>query len=191
VVLETIEHKDDTEVLKWKEETESKRKQFNDDILFQKQLLSNYDYSGPSSAELEKIQTTNLKNLQLLQNNLDTKRQDFKERYIKENIALFIKKKSLIEGLYHDAVKTYKSQIYTSVKKHMKNSIIIINDIIKNELAKDLNIKNNSLEILKTNLHNSQEDKDKNTLILSNQINELSNLKNELSNYLNQVLNTD
>ena len=133
-VTETTEYIDDTETRAWKKEVEMKLAEYSEKIR-QKTLEYNaIEYSGKSSEELNEEIHLKSSILSELHKQLDDKREGFKTRYIRENVALYLKKKMYIETFYNEGTNSYSNIAASELVKFSDEFKIKLEEIFRNDL---------------------------------------------------------
>ena len=173
-VTETTEYIDDTETRAWKKEVEMKLAEYSEKIR-QKTLEYNaIEYSGKSSEELNEEIHLKSSILSELHKQLDDKREGFKTRYIRENVALYLKKKMYIETFYNEGTNSYSNIAASELVKFSDEFKIKLEEIFRNDLDRRFDLINKNIEALQYQLSLSMDEKTEKIKNINRQI---SNIK--------------
>lgn len=175
-ITETTEYIDDTETRAWKKEVEMRLAEYSEQIM-QKTLEYNaIIYDGKPSAELN--EEIHIKNsiLSELHKQLDEKREGFKNRYIRENVALYLKKKMYIESFYNEGINSYSSIAAEQIEIFENMFRQKLDEILRNDLERRFDLINKNIEALRYQLSLSMDEKNEKIKNIKRQISSVKTL---------------
>lgn len=175
-ITETTEYIDDTETRAWKKEVEMRLAEYSGQIM-QKTLEYNaIIYDGKPSAELN--EEIHIKNsiLSELHKQLDEKREGFKNRYIRENVALYLKKKMYIESFYNEGINSYSSIAAEQIEIFENMFRQKLDEILRNDLERRFDLINKNIEALRYQLSLSMDEKNEKIKNIKRQISSVKTL---------------
>lgn len=175
-ITETTEYIDDTETRAWKKEVEMRLAEYSEQIM-QKTLEYNaIIYDGKPSAELN--EEIHIKNsiLSELHKQLDEKREGFKNRYIRENVALYLKKKMYIESFYNEGINSYSSIAAEQIEIFEDMFRQKLDEILRNDLERRFDLINKNIEALRYQLSLSMDEKNEKIKNIKRQISSVKTL---------------
>lgn len=175
-ITETTEYIDDTETRAWKKEVEMRLAEYSEQIM-QKTLEYNaIIYDGKPSAELN--EEIHIKNsiLSELHKQLDEKREGFKNRYIRENVALYLKKKMYIESFYNEGINSYSSIAAEQIEIFENMFRQKLDEILRNDLERRFDLINKNIEALRYQLSLSMDEKNEKIKNIKRQISSIKTL---------------
>lgn len=158
-VVETTEYIDDTESRAWKREVEDRLNEYSEKIREKTLEYNAIEYDGKSSEELN--EEIHMKNsiLSELNKQLEEKRSGFKNRYVKENIALYLKKKMYIEAFYTEGMNSYANEASEEIKKFSEEFSSKLNVLLRNDLERRFDLINKNIEALRHQMSLSMDEK--------------------------------
>ncbi|MGN0583567.1 MAG: dynamin family protein, partial [Oscillospiraceae bacterium] len=189
-ITETTEYIDDTETRAWKKEVEMRLAEYSEQIM-QKTLEYNaIIYDGKPSAELN--EEIHIKNsiLSELHKQLDEKREGFKNRYIRENVALYLKKKMYIESFYNEGINSYSAIASEQIEIFESMFRQKLDEILHNDLERRFDLINKNIEALKYQLSLSMDEKNEKIKNINRQISSIKTLYYRIEE-LKRVLSFD
>lgn len=175
-ITETTEYIDDTETRAWKKEVEMRLAEYSEQIM-QKTLEYNaIIYDGKPSAELN--EEIHIKNsiLSELHKQLDEKREGFKNRYIRENVALYLKKKMYIESFYNEGINSYSAIAAEQIEIFENMFRQKLDEILRNDLERRFDLINKNIEALRYQLSLSMDEKNEKIKNIKRQISSVKTL---------------
>ncbi|MDO5148493.1 MAG: dynamin family protein [Oscillospiraceae bacterium] len=189
-ITETTEYIDDTETRAWKKEVEMRLAEYSEQIM-QKTLEYNaIIYDGKPSTELN--EEIHIKNsiLSELHKQLDEKREGFKNRYIRENVALYLKKKMYIESFYNEGINSYSAIASEQIEIFESMFRQKLDEILHNDLERRFDLINKNIEALKYQLSLSMDEKNEKIKNINRQISSIKTLYYRIEE-LKRVLSFD
>ena len=169
-ITETTEYIDDTETRAWKRDVEQRLAEYSQQIREKTVLLNTIVYNGKPSEELNEEIHMKTSILSELHKQLDERRTGFKDRYVRENIALFLKKKMYIEAFYNDGINSYSNIAAEEINKFTHSFILRLDELLNNDLNRRFDLINKNINALKYQLSLSKDEK----------VNKIKNIKKQI-----------
>ncbi|MBE6842569.1 MAG: GTP-binding protein [Ruminococcus sp.] len=158
-LIETTEYIDDTETRAWKKEVEDKLSDYSEQIRLKTLEYNAVDYTGKPSDELNEEIHMKSSILSELHKQLDEKRAGFKDRYVKENIALYLKKKMYIEAFYNEGMNSYASITSQELQRFLNTFNEKLEILFANDLNRRFDLINKNIDALKHQLSLTMDEK--------------------------------
>ncbi len=158
-VVETTEYIDDTETRAWKREVEERLSEYSEQIRLKTIEYNAIEYGGKPSEELNEEIHMKSSILSELHKQLDEKRAGFKDRYVKENIALYLKKKMYIEAFYNEGMNSYANITAEELRKFSAQLDSKLVSIFENDLNRRFDLINKNIDALKHQMSLTMEEK--------------------------------
>ncbi|MBE6852642.1 MAG: GTP-binding protein [Ruminococcus sp.] len=175
-ITETTEYIDDTETRAWKKEVEMRLADYSEQIRQKTMEYNAIEYNGKSSDELNEEIHLKSSILSELHKQLDDKREGFKTRYVRENVALYLKKKMYIESFYSEGTNSYANIASEEIKKFSDVFKLRLEDILNNDLERRFDLINKNIDALKYQLSISVDEKDEKIKNINRQISTIKTL---------------
>ena len=175
-ITETTEYIDDTETRAWKKEVEMRLAEYSEQIRQKTMEYNAIEYDGKPSSELNEEIHLKTSILSELHKQLDEKREGFKNRYIRENVALYLKKKMYIESFYNDGTNSYSTLAAEALDKFAEEFRIKLDDILHNDLERRFDLINKNIDALKYQLSLSNDEKNEKIKNINRQIGTIKSL---------------
>jgi flagellar biosynthesis chaperone FliJ len=134
------------------------------------------EYDGKPSSELNEEIHLKTSILSELHKQLDEKREGFKNRYIRENVALYLKKKMYIESFYNDGTNSYSTLAAEALDKFAEEFRVKLDDILHNDLERRFDLINKNIDALKYQLSLSNDEKNEKIKNINRQIGTIKSL---------------
>lgn len=158
-VTETVEYIDDTETRAWKREVEMRLSEYSERIREKTIEFNSIEYNGKPSSELNEEILVKSSILSELHKQLDEKRENFKNRYVRENIALYLKKKMYIEAFYTEGMNSYSSVAVSEIEKFSADFKVKLEQLLRNDLDRRFDLISKNIDALKYQLSLSMDEK--------------------------------
>ena len=158
-ITETTEYIDDTESRAWKRDVEQRLADYSQKIREKTILLNSTVYNGKPSEELNEEIHMKTSILSELHKQLEERRTGFKDRYVRENVALFLKKKMYIEAFYNDGINSYSNIAAEEINKFTSSFILRLDELLNNDLNRRFDLINKNINALKYQLSLSTDEK--------------------------------
>lgn len=158
-LIETTEYIDDTETRAWKKEVEDRLSDYSEQIRLKTLEYNAVDYTGKPSDELNEEIHMKSSILSELHKQLDEKRAGFKDRYVKENIALYLKKKMYIEAFYNEGMNSYASITSQELQRFLNTFDEKLEILFANDLNRRFDLINKNIDALKHQLSLTMDEK--------------------------------
>ncbi len=158
-LIETTEYIDDTETRAWKKEVEDRLSDYSEQIRLKTLEYNAVDYTGKPSDELNEEIHMKSSILSELHKQLDEKRAGFKDRYVKENIALYLKKKMYIEAFYNEGMNSYASITSQELQRFLNTFNEKLEILFANDLNRRFDLINKNIDALKHQLSLTMDEK--------------------------------
>ena len=175
-ITETTEYIDDTETRAWKKEVEMRLAEYSEQIRQKTMEYNAIEYDGKPSSELNEEIHLKTSILSELHKQLDEKREGFKNRYIRENVALYLKKKMYIESFYNDGTNSYSTLAAEALDKFAEEFRIKLDEILHNDLERRFDLINKNIDALKYQLSLSNDEKNEKIKNINRQIGTIKSL---------------
>lgn len=175
-ITETTEYIDDTETRAWKKEVEARLEEYSEQIRAKTMEYNAITYNGKSSFELNEEIHMKTSILSELHKQLDEKRAGFKDRYVRENIALYLKKKMYIETFYNEGMNSYATIASDEIHKFALKFKEGMDALLSNDLNRRFVLINKNIDALKYQLSLSMDEKDEKTKTINRQISNIQAL---------------
>ncbi len=175
-VVETTEYIDDTESRAWKREVEERLNDYSEKIRVKTLEYNSIEYEGKSSEELNEEIHMKTSILSELHKQLDEKRAGFKDRYVKENIALYLKKKMYIEAFYNEGMNSYSTVAAQEIERFSADFSAKLNVLLRNDLERRFDLINKNIEALKHQMSLSNDEKTRKIKNINLQISTIKSL---------------
>lgn len=158
-LIETTEYIDDTETRAWKKEVEDRLSDYSEQIRLKTLEYNAVDYTGKPSGELNEEIHMKSSILSELHKQLDEKRAGFKDRYVKENIALYLKKKMYIEAFYNEGMNSYATITSQELQRFLNTFNGKLEILFANDLNRRFDLINKNIDALKHQLSLTMDEK--------------------------------
>lgn len=158
-LIETTEYIDDTETRAWKKEVEDRLSDYSEQIRLKTLEYNAVDYTGKPSDELNEEIHMKSSILSELHKQLDEKRAGFKDRYVKENIALYLKKKMYIEAFYNEGMNSYATITSQELQRFLNTFNEKLEILFANDLNRRFDLINKNIDALKHQLSLTMDEK--------------------------------
>ncbi len=175
-VVETTEYIDDTESRAWKREVEERLNEYSEKIRVKTLEYNAIEYDGKSSEELNEEIHMKTSILSELHKQLDEKRAGFKDRYVKENIALYLKKKMYIEAFYNEGMNSYSSVAAEEIERFSADFSVKLNVLLRNDLERRFDLINKNIDALRHQMSLSMDEKTRKIKNINLQISTIKSL---------------
>lgn len=175
-ITETTEYIDDSETRAWKREVEAKLNDYSEQIRAKTLEFNAIDYNGKPSEDLNEEIHIKSSILSELHKKLDEKRAGFKDRYVKENIALFLKKKMFIETFYTEGTNSYANEAVKEIERFTEDFEGKLDNLLKNDLNRRFDLINKNIAALEHQLSLSSDEKNEKIKNIRRQISNLKGL---------------
>ncbi|MBQ9982930.1 MAG: dynamin family protein [Oscillospiraceae bacterium] len=158
-LVETTEYIDDTETRAWKKEVEDRLSDYAEQIRLKTLEYNAVEYIGKPSSELNEEIHMKSSILSELHKQLDERRAGFKDRYVKENIALYLKKKMYIEAFYNEGMNSYANIAAQELQKFLNDFTQRLEVLFTNDLSRRFDLINKNIDALKHQLSLTMDEK--------------------------------
>ena len=111
-----------------------------------------------------------------LHKQLDEKREGFKNRYIRENVALYLKKKMYIESFYNEGINSYSAIAAEQIEIFENMFRQKLDEILRNDLERRFDLINKNIEALRYQLSLSMDEKNEKIKNIKRQISSVKTL---------------
>ncbi|MDO5558207.1 MAG: dynamin family protein [Oscillospiraceae bacterium] len=150
---------DDSETRAWKREVDEKLRSYDERIRERTMQLNSVAYNGKSSTELNEDIHMKTSIISELHKQVDEKRAVFKDRYVRENIALFLKKKMYIESFYTEGINSYVSIATNQIEAFTLQFMGQLNALLDSDLHRRFELINKNIRALRSQLALSESEK--------------------------------
>ena len=147
-----------------------------------------FSSSSDNPIKFQQNRSPNL--LSELHKQLDEKREGFKNRYIRENVALYLKKKMYIESFYNEGINSYSAIASEQIEIFESMFRQKLDEILHNDLERRFDLINKNIEALKYQLSLSMDEKNEKIKNINRQISSIKTLYYRIEE-LKRVLSFD